>query len=150
MQQLKRLLAYVKPVHHYLPEYLIYTLLGIVFGLVNFTMLVPLLNLLFNEGPVVVPPAPQGFEFNIQSLTQHFNYKLFKVIKQELAYYRQQKLPAPRFHFDERHQRRVLACNPYKFWPRKCAGCGAQMQTTFAPDRPEKVCCETCYAAGLN
>jgi len=83
MQQLKRLLAYVKPVHHYLPEYLIYTLLGIVFGLVNFTMLVPLLNLLFNEGPVVVPPAPQGFEFNIQSLTQHFNYKLFTLARDE-------------------------------------------------------------------
>jgi subfamily B ATP-binding cassette protein MsbA len=83
MRQLKRLLAYVKPVHHYLPEYLIYTVFGILFGLVNFTMLVPLLNLLFNEGPVPVPPEPGNFVFNVQSVTQQFNYKLFALSRDE-------------------------------------------------------------------
>jgi subfamily B ATP-binding cassette protein MsbA len=83
MRQLKRLLAYVKPVHHYLPEYLIYTVFGILFGLVNFTMLVPLLNLLFNEGPVPVPPEPGNFVFNVQSVTQQFNYKLFALARDE-------------------------------------------------------------------
>lgn len=83
MRQLKRLLAYIKPVHHYLPEYLIYTLLGILFGLVNFTMLVPLLNLLFNEGAVQIPAQPGHFEFSIDSITSHFNYKLFTLARDE-------------------------------------------------------------------
>ncbi|MEZ5172819.1 MAG: ABC transporter transmembrane domain-containing protein [Bacteroidia bacterium] len=83
MRQLKRLLAYIKPVHHYLPEYLIYTLLGILFGLVNFTMLVPLLNLLFNEGPAVAPLAPPPLGFSLDSIAANFNYKLFSLAQTE-------------------------------------------------------------------
>lgn len=74
MKILRRLLAYARPIHHYLPEYFIYTLLGIVLGIVNFTMLIPLLNLLFGSAEVAVPSAPPAFEFNLSYFNQLFNY----------------------------------------------------------------------------
>ncbi len=69
----------------------------------------------------------------------------FKIIKQELEFYRKMRLPVPRFHPDERHRRRIALRNPRKLWKRNCGKCGKEMETTYAPDRPEKVYCEECY-----
>jgi CxxC-x17-CxxC domain-containing protein len=69
----------------------------------------------------------------------------FKLVKQELDFYRMLKLPVPRLHPDERHRRRMALRNPRKLWTRKCAKCGKDMQTTYAPERPETVYCEECY-----
>lgn len=69
----------------------------------------------------------------------------FKIIKQELEFYRRMGLPVPRLHPDERHRRRMALRNPRKLWKRECAKCGKEIQTTYAPDRPEIVYCEGCY-----
>jgi hypothetical protein len=69
----------------------------------------------------------------------------FRVIKQELDFYRQMRLPIPRLHPDERHRRRMALRNPRKLWKRKCAMCGEGIETSYSPDRPEKVLCEECY-----
>lgn len=69
----------------------------------------------------------------------------FKIIKQELDFYRQLKLPVPRFHPDERHKRRMALRNPRKLWKRHCMKCQKEIQTSYAPDRPEIVYCEPCY-----
>jgi len=69
----------------------------------------------------------------------------FKIIKQELDFYRTMKLPIPHFHPDERHKRRMALRNPRKLWKRNCMKCGKPMETTYAPERPEKVYCEECY-----
>ncbi|MDD4628491.1 MAG: hypothetical protein PHE68_03815 [Candidatus Peribacteraceae bacterium] len=69
----------------------------------------------------------------------------FKIIKQELDFYRTMKLPIPRFHPDERHRRRMALRNPRKLWTRPCMKCGKEMRTTYAPERPEIVYCEECY-----
>lgn len=45
-----RLLQLSKPYHHYIPEYFIYVFLSIVFGLLNFTFIIPLLDVLFGTG----------------------------------------------------------------------------------------------------
>ncbi|MBI3619188.1 hypothetical protein HY213_04125 [Candidatus Peregrinibacteria bacterium] len=66
----------------------------------------------------------------------------FKIAKQELDFYRAQKLPIPHFHPDERHRRRMLMRNPRKLWKRQCANCQKEIQTSYAPDRPEIVYCE--------
>ncbi len=71
--------------------------------------------------------------------------KPFKIIKQELDFYRQMKLPIPHFHPDERHRRRMALRNPRKLWNRTCARCQKSMQTSYAQDRPEIVYCEECY-----
>ena len=71
--------------------------------------------------------------------------KLFKIVPQELAFYRKMKLPIPRLHHEERYKRRIQQRPPRKLWKRSCDKCGKEIQTTYAPDRPEKVYCETCY-----
>jgi hypothetical protein len=71
--------------------------------------------------------------------------KPFRIIKQELAFYRKMRLPVPRLHPDERHRRRMALRNPRKLWKRECAKCGKEIQTTYSPERPEIVYCESCY-----
>jgi len=69
----------------------------------------------------------------------------FKIIKQELDFYRKMQLPVPHIHSDERHRRRMALRSPRKLWMRSCAKCGNEMQTTSGPNRPEIVYCERCY-----
>jgi hypothetical protein len=69
----------------------------------------------------------------------------FRIIKQELDFYRQMNLPIPRLHPDERHKRRMMFRNPRKLWKRACGKCGKEIASTYAPDRTETVYCEQCY-----
>jgi len=71
----------------------------------------------------------------------------FKIVKQELEFYRKMKLPIPHLHPDERHKRRMALRNPRKLWARTCDKCKKEIQTTYSPERPEKVFCEECYLA---
>jgi hypothetical protein len=75
--------------------------------------------------------------------------KPFKIIPQELKFYREHNLPIPRRHPDQRHWDRLSLKNPYKLWNRNCAKCDASIQTAYSPDRPEKVYCEQCYLSEL-
>jgi len=69
----------------------------------------------------------------------------FKVIHQELDFYRTHRLPIPRRHPDQRHTDRFANKNPYRLWKRRCAKCGKEMQTTYAPERLEIIYCDECY-----
>ncbi|OQA52057.1 MAG: hypothetical protein BWY43_00664 [candidate division WS2 bacterium ADurb.Bin280] len=71
----------------------------------------------------------------------------YKIQPQELAYYLKNNLQIPRYHPDERYRKRFEQVNPQKTWHRKCMkeGCQNEFETTYAPDRPEKVYCESCY-----
>lgn len=69
----------------------------------------------------------------------------FRIVKQEVAFYRRMRLPLPHLHPAERHRQRLAQRNPYRIWVRSCMKCGKEMQTTYTPDRPEIVYCEECY-----
>jgi len=71
--------------------------------------------------------------------------KPYKMIPQELKFYREHGIPVPRQCPDERHRARMNLRNPRKLYDRKCDKCGAVIRTTYSPDRPEKVYCEKCY-----
>jgi len=71
--------------------------------------------------------------------------RLFKLTKQELDFDRKMRLPIPRLHPDERHKRRMALRNPRKLWNRNCANCQMAISTSYAPERPERVLCESCY-----
>jgi hypothetical protein len=71
--------------------------------------------------------------------------KNFKIIQQELTFYRNQGAPVPHKCSDCRHLDRLRLRNPRKLWDRKCYKCASEIKTTFSPDRPEKVYCEECY-----
>jgi len=71
--------------------------------------------------------------------------KLFRIVKKELDYYRKNNLPLPRLHPDERHKERIALRNPRILYDRNCMKCGAEIKTTYSPDRPEIIYCEVCY-----
>jgi hypothetical protein len=71
--------------------------------------------------------------------------KNFRIIAQELAFYRRMRLPVPGTCHDCRHRDRRLLRKPYRLWDRACAKCGQAVRTGYAPDRPEIIYCESCY-----
>lgn len=79
------------------------------------------------------------------ALTCEVSGKPFRIIKQELEFYRKHSLPIPRRHPDVRHMDRMKMRNPRKLFERKCDKCNKDMITTYAPERPERVYCQGCY-----
>jgi len=71
----------------------------------------------------------------------------FKILPEELKFYKRMNLPLPRLCPNCRHFQRLKQRNPLKLWHRKCMkeGCNNEFKTTYAPDRPEVVYCEKCY-----
>lgn len=71
--------------------------------------------------------------------------KPFRIIKPELEFYRKHSLPIPRRHPDLRHLDRMKLRNPMKIYDRNCDKCGADIKTTYSPNRTEIIYCEECY-----
>ena len=71
----------------------------------------------------------------------------FKITSLELSLYKILNLPLPEKCFACRRTDRFLFRNPRKLWHRKCMkeGCNNEFETSYAPDRPEIVYCESCY-----
>jgi hypothetical protein len=79
----------------------------------------------------------------------------YKVVKPELNFYQKQGLPLPRQCPDCRYYFRFKQRNPHRLWPRQCmceqsehghqGRCPNKFQTSYAPDRPEKIYCGECY-----
>ncbi|MFH0820461.1 MAG: hypothetical protein V1908_01675 [Candidatus Peregrinibacteria bacterium] len=69
----------------------------------------------------------------------------FKLQAQELRFYREQGLPIPHLHPDERHRSRLTLRNPRTMFDRTCAKCAKTIKTSYSPERPEMVFCEACY-----
>lgn len=73
--------------------------------------------------------------------------KPYKIIPQELAFYRQMNIPIPHRAPQQRHKDRNMLRTPRHLWNRTCAQCAKPVNTSYAPDRLERVLCETCYLA---
>ncbi|MFA6089757.1 MAG: hypothetical protein WC755_07910, partial [Candidatus Woesearchaeota archaeon] len=71
--------------------------------------------------------------------------KSFKIIPQELNFYRKENIVVPHFCPDCRHYFRKSKMNPRKLWKRNCMKCNAEIQTTYSPERFEIIYCEACY-----
>jgi hypothetical protein len=81
--------------------------------------------------------------------------KAFKIVPDELSFYRQKNLPLPHYCPNCRHQERLKYRGQMRLHDRKCncvltshshsGECLNTFKTPYAPDRPEKVYCESCY-----
>ncbi|MCX6808023.1 MAG: hypothetical protein NTZ80_04515 [Patescibacteria group bacterium] len=73
--------------------------------------------------------------------------KPFRIIKQELKFYRDNHLPIPRRHPDQRHLDRMNLRPQRKLYNRKCdnADCNNIFMTVYPPNSSEKIYCEKCY-----
>lgn len=70
----------------------------------------------------------------------------YRITPEELSFCRQKNLPLPTKCPNCRHYDRLRYRNPMKLYRRPCShNCGTIFNSTYAPDRPEKVYCESCY-----
>lgn len=75
--------------------------------------------------------------------------KPYRIIKQEFNFYREHSLPIPVRHPDQRHLDRITKRNPQHLFRRSCTNCSRSIDTTYAPDRGERVYCEECYLSAV-
>jgi len=79
----------------------------------------------------------------------------FKIVKNELQFYRANNIPLPILCPNCRYYERLAKRQPNKLWYRTCmcsqnnhahkGHCQNEFETSYAPDRPEIVYCEKCY-----
>lgn len=79
----------------------------------------------------------------------------YKIIPRELSFYRQMTIPAPHQCPDCRHSVRTKQAGERHLYHRQCmcdkpdhgheSRCVTEFETTYTPERPEKVYCESCY-----
>jgi len=71
----------------------------------------------------------------------------FRILPEELKFYKRMNLPIPRYCPNCRYFMRLKRTSPWKLWHRKCMnkGCTNEFETSYAPERPEIVYCESCY-----
>lgn len=75
------------------------------------------------------------------------NGKLFRIIKQELEFYREHNLPVPIEHPNQRLFKRLQATNPLKLWKLNCLKCNNEMFTSYPPEKQKelKIYCNRCF-----
>ncbi|MDH4358663.1 MAG: hypothetical protein OEV37_01780 [Candidatus Berkelbacteria bacterium] len=112
----------------------------------------------------LVPSSGYVIADNINEITNEILEKVlvcevtkrpYKIQSRELAFYIEQNIPIPHKHPDQRHHERLSLRNALKLHHRQCmceesdhdhsGRCPVEFETTYAPDRPEKVYCENCY-----
>lgn len=92
----------------------------------------------------------------------------FRIIPQELAFYRRMNFALPRLCPNCRHYERLKQSNPIELYHRKCQcatsaeyknttshfhgedACPNEFETSYAPERKEIVYCEQCYQAEVS
>lgn len=82
METYLRILAYARPYRRYFPQYVLYAFLAIVFGLLNFTLLKPLFDVIFEQvgpGELQVYSERPEFSFTIQYFMHLFNYYFLEI-----------------------------------------------------------------------
>jgi hypothetical protein len=95
------------------------------------------------EIPDVIADVPD--DITKQILRCSVTGKPYKIIPQELKFYRNMNIPIPRKCPDQRHKERIALRNPRKLWERQCAKCQKTIVTSYSPDKPEQVLCGECY-----
>lgn len=76
-----KLLAFAKPLGRFVPKYAVLAILAVFFGLANFSLLIPLLNVIFEKvEPSTVLEAP-SFRLSIEYAKDSFNYYFYQIFQ---------------------------------------------------------------------
>jgi ATP-binding cassette, subfamily B, bacterial MsbA len=79
MKTYLRIISYARPFGKYILSYSVPAILAVIFGLVNFTLLIPLLNVLFGAAEQTTAVKPD-FYFNILYFRDLFNYHFSNIL----------------------------------------------------------------------
>lgn len=75
--------------------------------------------------------------------------KPFRLLKQELAFYRQNNIALPRKHPDIRYQERMKNLNLPFLYQALCHQCQKEIDTSYPPSEQHNIYCQTCYEKAL-
>lgn len=71
--------------------------------------------------------------------------QLFRITKQELAFYRDHHLPLPRLHPNERYALRLKKRGALSLIERACTNCQTKVETVYSDAAAPTLYCERCY-----
>ncbi len=71
--------------------------------------------------------------------------KNYRIIKQELVFYRNQNLPVPQLCIECRHQQRTAEINQIKLRNRECIHCHNMVESTYSVQEVDNVICRDCF-----
>lgn len=80
MKDFKRLLAYAKPYGRFWPWYLVLSILSVIFGVVNYALIDPLLTVLFQPETLNEQTVIPSFELSPAYFQELFSYYLTKIM----------------------------------------------------------------------
>ena len=89
----------------------------------------------------------EAWDVDKKSAQNHKCTKAFRIIPNELLMYKRWGIPLPRKCPNTRYFEMSQLRNPVNFWHRKCMkeNCANEFETSYSPDREEKIYCEQCY-----
>lgn len=79
------------------------------------------------------------------------NGKRFRVVPNELAFYRANRIPIPEVHYSTRieEKRKRMGAITFSLHDRTCMKCGAAISSAYAPGDARIVYCEACYQGAV-
>ncbi len=77
-----KLLSFARPFSRFIPKYAVLAILAVIFGLLNFTLLIPLLNVIFEKVPVEQQIVLPEFALTIDYFKSLFNYNFAKIFSE--------------------------------------------------------------------
>jgi len=105
--------------------------------------------------PDSINDLPKDFDVEKEVFVCTDCKKNYRIITDELSFYKRMKIPLPRNCPECRHVRRVKDRGPNKLWHRTCmcekenhahkGNCENEFETAYAPERLEIIYCEKCY-----
>ncbi len=114
------------------------------------------------QGKTTLQDVPDNINDVLDSITNEILEcgecnRNYKIMPNELIFYKRWQIPVPRNCFFCRLAKRFKFRTPSRLWHRKCmcdkshpnheGQCAEEFETSYAPDRPEIVYCEKCYQA---
>ena len=90
-------------------------------------------------------PEERKFEITPETPACETCKRAYRILDRELEFYKRFSLPLPRICHRCRFVQRRSKLNPMQWYHSQCAKCGKEIETTFAPERPEIIYCELCY-----
>lgn len=74
-----KILAFARPLNRFVPKYAVLAVLAVIFGLVNFSLLIPLLNVIFEKVETTKVVVEPSFSMNIDYAKHLFDYYFYKI-----------------------------------------------------------------------
>ncbi|MCH7598084.1 hypothetical protein IID27_03570, partial [Patescibacteria group bacterium] len=71
----------------------------------------------------------------------------FRIISEELEFYRRKRLPLPTIHPNERIKQRYTLTDPYRLHDELCGRCGIDIKSMYQSKDGYRPYCEQCYQA---